>query len=223
MRSVTAGITRPYSAAEAWLYDRLIAPAVMDMKSSVEDRLVAELPPDAELLEVGSGGGQVAVHLATRRPDLRIVGLDLSPEQTDRAARRAASLGNRLRFTTGDVHALPFPDASFDVVLSVASIKHWAEPARGLAECARVLRPGGRVAIIEADRGCRHEDAKRFVSGWRIPDRLRPLALAFFRTFVAGQSLDLDEARALMARLPLSEHRVERIAGTPALLMWGRA
>src|SRR5688572_26339183 len=110
MRSVTAGITRPYSAVEAWLYDTIIAPAVMDMKSAVEDRLVAELPANAELLEVGSGGGQVAVLLATRRPDLRVVGLDLSQEQTDRATRRGAAVSDRVRFVTGSALDVPFPD-----------------------------------------------------------------------------------------------------------------
>src|SRR5215208_73406 len=101
MRSVTSNITAPYNAAEAWLYDTLIAPAVMRMKDAVEDRLVAELPEGAELLEVGSGGGQVAVHLAERRPDLRVVGLDLSERQTERAARRGAEVGARVRFVTG--------------------------------------------------------------------------------------------------------------------------
>jgi hypothetical protein len=85
-----------------------------------------------------------------------------------------------------------------------------------------VLAPGGWVLVFEADRGCRFEDAERLVRGWRMPRALRPFGLALFRTWVAGQALDLDDARALAKKLPLDDVRVERVEGTPGLLLGGR-
>jgi SAM-dependent methyltransferase len=107
-------------------------------------------------------------------------------------------------------------------VVSVGSIKHWPDPRRGLAECVRALRPGGRLVIAEVDRGCLLDDARRFVARWRMPSPLRPLGLVLFRTFVAGQGIDGDDARALAAGLPLDDLQIERIGGTPGLLLAAR-
>jgi ubiquinone/menaquinone biosynthesis C-methylase UbiE len=175
---------------------------------------------EAEVLEVGCGGGQLARSALERRADLRWTGLDTSTEQIARARERNAS-HEGATFVVGDALELPFPDARFDAVVSIASIKHWPDQAKGLSECVRVLRPGGQLLVVEADRGCRLEDARSFVSRWRLPTLMRPLNVVLFRALVAGRSLDLDDARALMSDLPLASWEVTRIEGTPALLMRG--
>lgn len=215
------GFTAPYSAFESYLYDLVAAPAVVALRARVEGALLAGLPPGAALLEVGCGGGQLAAHLATVRPDLRITGLDLSPEQIARARRRTAAVASRVELVVGSALDLPFPASHFDAVLSVASIKHWPDQSRGLAECARVLRPGGALAVVEADRGCRLDDARAFVALMRMPAILRPVTVLFFRTYVAGLGLDLEDARSLAAALPLVAARVERVPGSPGLLIAG--
>jgi SAM-dependent methyltransferase len=220
---VLRDITAPYGKFESLLYDAIIAPAVVGMRAQLEAMLLPRLPPGARLLDVGCGGGHHAIGVARLRPDVVVTGLDLSPQQVERATRRARDVADRVRFVIGSALDLPFADRSFDAVLSVASIKHWADRARGLAECVRVLRPGGAIAIIEIDRGCRPEDARSFVRGWRLPAPMRPIGHMLFRTFVAGQSIDLDDARALLAGLPLEESEVRRIEGTPGLLIVGRA
>ncbi len=209
----------PYTAAESFFYDAFIAPAVEDMSRPIADELVSSLSA-IDVLEVGCGGGQLAQQAMTRRPSLRWVGLDLSAEQVARANKRTAGTSG-VRFVQGSALDLPFEEASFDAVVSVASIKHWPDPAAGLAECVRVLRPGGRLVVVEADRGCHLDDARRFVARWRVPSLLLPISLAFFRTAVAGQAIDLDEARALLAPLPLDDQRAQRIETTPALMMSG--
>lgn len=219
--SVLLDPTARYGALESFVYDRCIAPAVIDMADRVEEKLLARLPTGARVLEVGSGGGQLAVRLAEKRSDLSIVGLDLSPEQVARASDRARSLAARVRFVEGSAMALPFDDGTFDAVLSVASIKHWPDPEQGLRECTRVLRAGGALAVIEADRGCAMRDAQAFVGKWRIPALLRPAALVGFRTFVAGNAFDLDEMRAMVPALGPGEWKVERIEQTPGLVMYG--
>jgi len=219
--SVLLDPTARYGAVESFVYDRCIAPAVIDMADRIEDKLVGRLGPGARVLEVGSGGGQLAVRLADKRPDLAIVGLDLAPEQVARARERARPLAERVRFVEGSAMSLPFDDGTFDAVLSVASIKHWPDPGQGLSECARVLRAGGALAVIEADRGCAMRDARAFIQRWRIPSLLRPAALMGFRTFVAGNAFDLDEMRSLVASLGAGDWKVERIEGTPGLLLYG--
>ncbi len=223
MASVLANATTPYHASEAWIFDTVIAPAIGKLRAQLLDSYVAELPVGARVLEVGSGGGQLALEVARARPDLEWVGVDLSPAQVARATRRTRHLGARVRFVEASALALPFAARDFDAVVSIGSIKHWPDPARGLHECVRVLRPGAPLFVVEVDRGCRWEDARAFVAAWRMPRGLRPLGLVVFRTWVAGQSIDLDDACALLAPLPLSDARAERIDGTPGLLLRGRA
>ena len=218
--SLLSDFTARYSSSEAWLYDRFIAPAVMDMGETVVDDYLRLLPQGAEVLEVGCGGGQFARSQLDKRGDLRWTGLDVSAEQIARARRRNAN-HESAAFVVGDALELPFPDERFDALVSIASIKHWPDQAQGLAECARAVRPGGQLLIVEADRGCRFEDARSFVSRWRFPAITRPINLALFRTLVAGRSLDLDDARALMGDLPLARWEVIRLEGMPAILMRG--
>ena len=218
--SLLSDFTARYSSSEAWLYDRFIAPAVMDMGETMVDDYLRLLPQGAEVLEVGCGGGQFARSQLDKRDDVRWTGLDVSAEQIARARLRNAK-HESAAFVVGDALELPFPDERFDALVSIASIKHWPDQAKGLAECVRVLRPGGQLLIVEADRGCRFEDAKSFVSRWRLPAVTRPVTLALFRTLVAGRSLDLDDARALMGDLPLARWEVIRLQRTPAILMSG--
>jgi len=218
---VLSDMTSPYSAIEAWAYDRFIAPAVERQRDALERELLGRVPQDARLLDVGCGGGQIALALARRRPDLRVVGLDLSAEQVARARKRGAKLADRVSFIEGSALEQPFDDASFDVVVSVASLKHWPDQQRGLSECVRVLRPDGALLVVEADRGCSHDAAKSFVALWRVPSVLRPLSLAFFRTWVAGRSVDLEQARELASLLALARADVRRLESLPALVILG--
>jgi ubiquinone/menaquinone biosynthesis C-methylase UbiE len=60
---------------------------------------------------------------------------------------------HRPSFLVGDVASLPFPDVSFDLVVSTLSMHHWADPTAGLAQISRVLRPGGRALIWDIRPG----------------------------------------------------------------------
>ena len=110
----------------------------------------ASASPDATVLEVGCGPGHLSVRLADEY-GLDVTGLDLDPEMIERAKSNAAqssAIGRRPpTFVVGDVAALPFDDSAFDLVVSTFSMHHWSDPAAGLRELARVLRPGG-VALI---------------------------------------------------------------------------
>jgi SAM-dependent methyltransferase len=118
---------------------------------------VAAVAPDrARVLEVGCGPGRLSIRLV-RHHGLEVTGFDLDPAMIERARANADRRGNtgegQASFLIGDVASLAFPDRSFDLVVSTLSMHHWADPAAGLAEIGRVLRPGGRALIWDLRPG----------------------------------------------------------------------
>lgn len=100
-------------------------------------------------LDVGCGPGCTALALAERGG--HAVGVDLSEAMLEQARRAAAERGVRnVEFRRGDVEALPFPDASFDVVASRFSAHHYADPRRAVCEMARVLRRDGALLLLDS-------------------------------------------------------------------------
>ncbi|GAA4931499.1 class I SAM-dependent methyltransferase [Streptomyces coeruleoprunus] len=102
-------------------------------------------PP--RVLDVGTGSGPAALAAAGAGAD--VTGLDLEPGlvRVARDRARTAELTGAARFVVGDALALPFPDASFDAVLSTFGVMFAPDPARAAAELVRVCRPGGVVAV----------------------------------------------------------------------------
>lgn len=216
-------ITDPYSPLDAWMYDRLFAPTILEMVRPALEQFLGELPPGARVLDVGCGGGHIPIMLAQARADLQLTGIDLVEPQVLRARRRSVHLRERLHFELGDALDLRYPDASFDGVLSVTSVKHWQPRERGLAECLRVLRPGGPLLIAEVDRACTLDSVRRrILAPSALPRFLWPIALPMIRTFIFGRGVDLDECRALLADQPLEKVEVSRIPEHPGIVMRGR-
>jgi phosphatidylethanolamine/phosphatidyl-N-methylethanolamine N-methyltransferase len=104
------------------------------------------LQPGEELLIDGCGTG---LDLPFVPAGVRVTAFDLSPRMVERARVRAAELGLKARIEVGDAMRLPYPDASFDAVLLHLILAIVADPRAALNETARVLRPGGRVAVFD--------------------------------------------------------------------------
>jgi len=105
-------------------------------------------------LDLGTGPGYVAVELVRRRPDLRMVGLDLAAHMVEKASRYAAwtRLDGRALWPQADAHRLPFANGSFDLVFSSFALHHWDDPLRILNEIARVLKSQGRYYVADVCR-----------------------------------------------------------------------
>lgn len=102
------------------------------------------------VLDVGCGHGRSLTELAVLASEGKVVGVDPSDVMTDMAARRAGELValRRVQVVTAAVEALPFPDAFFDKALCVHVVYFWRDLGRSASEIARVLKPGGRLALL---------------------------------------------------------------------------
>lgn len=107
--------------------------------------LLPRLTAGLDLLDVGCGPGNITIDLAARVAPGRVVGIDLV------AVADEATAPDNVTFTTGDVYALDFEDASFDVVHAHQVLQHLTKPVDALREMRRVLRPGGTLAIRDGD------------------------------------------------------------------------
>jgi SAM-dependent methyltransferase len=127
-------------------------PAFQRLRDWAMERLAPQAGETA--VDVGSGAGAVARALALRVGTTgRAVGVEPNAGLRGVAEERSAGLGPSPTFVDGDAYALPFEDASIDVVHCERVWQHLAEPTRAAAEIARVLRPGGRAAVLDSDWG----------------------------------------------------------------------
>ena len=207
------------------IYDRWVSPAVVAaLQLDLHDRLIRALPAGSRLLDVGSGGGQHAVQIAQTRPDLRVVGVDISTTMVkrSRALAERAHVSDRVSFDLGDAMDLRFETDSFDVVYCAGPLKQVPDKPRALRECYRVLRPGGKLLAMDVNRGCSYDDVVNFVNRTPLPKPGRTVLENYFSAYVARQSIDLDEARALWSQLPMRDSDgPRRIPGHPAFVMVG--
>ncbi|MDT7600646.1 MAG: hypothetical protein QOK26_2723 [Pseudonocardiales bacterium] len=132
---------------------------------------LADLRAGQRVLEIGCGTGNLTVLTKRRQPDAEVVGLDPDPGALARATRKAAGLG--IRFDRGYSQALPYPDGSFDRVLSALMLHHLEGEVRTAREALRVLRPGGALYLV--DIGGRVSPSDGFAARRQLrSERLRP-------------------------------------------------
>ncbi len=135
------------------------------------------IPRGARILDAGCGVGGSAIWLA-RTFDVQVIGITPVSSQVERARGFGVERGvsDRVRFAKEDYLHTSFPDASFDVVWAVESICHAADKAAFYREARRLLRPGGRLGIVEYLRTARPLPDRgevllhSWLSGWAIPD-----------------------------------------------------
>jgi ubiquinone/menaquinone biosynthesis C-methylase UbiE/DNA-binding transcriptional ArsR family regulator len=120
---------------------------------------VAALLRLGDVLDVGSGDGAAASSLAPYCRSLTCI--DTNPRMVEAVKERLGKLGH-VRAQVADVHALPFAASSFDSVLVFHTLTYAEHPARAMGECARVLRPGGRIVLLCLDRHKQQEVTARY-------------------------------------------------------------
>ena len=141
----------------AGLYDRMNTVMTAGLHHEWRRRAgdLAQLRPGGRALDVATGTGDLAFELATRvGPGGEVVGIDFSERMLElaraKAGARAEGLGAAtVRFETGNALALEYPDGQFDAATVGFGARNFSDLSRGLAEMARVVRPGGRVVVLE--------------------------------------------------------------------------
>lgn len=134
------------------LLGRLIAFIMSHETKGDNQRAIGTLAvaPGDHVLDIGCGHGRSLTELAVLATEGKVVGVDPSDVMADMAARHAGELiaSGRVQVVTASVEALPFPDASFEKALCVHVVYFWPDLTRALREIARVLKPGGRLALL---------------------------------------------------------------------------
>jgi len=155
------------------------------------------------ILDLGSGPGFLSCELAEEVGTTgRIVGVDISSEMNSIASTRiaAAGLADRVDISEGDATALAFADAIFDAAVSMQVIEYLADPDAALHQLVRVLRPGGRLVIVDTDwdslvwAGTDRRRAARIASAWNehLPDPYLPRSLT---PRLRGAGFEVTEVR----------------------------
>jgi ubiquinone/menaquinone biosynthesis C-methylase UbiE len=134
-----------------WFGSMVMSPLLNRVNRQINETTLQQLEirPEDGVLEVGFGGGSALAMVAGRLAGGIASGVDFSPDmvrQAERRFRRDIAEG-RVRVQLGDVSRLPYPDASFDRVLTINTVYFWPDTLQGLGEIRRVLKPDGRAAV----------------------------------------------------------------------------
>jgi ubiquinone/menaquinone biosynthesis C-methylase UbiE len=120
-----------------------------DIADRCADLALARSPSPGRVLDVGCGTGYLLRRLAQRCPAAtELAGIDAAPGMVQ-ATRQVAAADGRLSFQIATAERLPYPAGTFDLVVSTTSFDHWADQRAGLAQCARVLAPGGYLVLAD--------------------------------------------------------------------------
>jgi demethylmenaquinone methyltransferase/2-methoxy-6-polyprenyl-1,4-benzoquinol methylase len=133
----------------AGLYDRMNSVMTAGLHHEWRRRAadLADLSPGDRALDVATGTGDLALELATRvAPGGEVVGMDFSERMLELARAKAGAL---VRFESGNALALDYADGEFDAATVGFGARNFSDLQRGLSEMARVVRPGGRVVVLE--------------------------------------------------------------------------
>ena len=186
-------------------------------------RLVAAaaLTGSETVLDAGSGAGHTALAVAPHAAT--VVSVDLSAAMLAQGHRLAAERGiTNVAFTVGDVEALDFADASFDLIVSRYSAHHWPHPARALAEFRRLLRPGGRFLLsdIVSLPDPTFDTHLQTVELLRDPSHVRDFAIAEWETMLthAGFRTEIVFTWALRLQFDTWVQRMATPAAAVAML-----
>jgi ubiquinone/menaquinone biosynthesis C-methylase UbiE len=136
----------------AFLEERSQAPDMQAVNQKFCETVAVQ--PGERLLEVGSGSGRLCRMLAPRlHPGGQLIGIDISPEMTTEAQKYALAEGidNGITFETCPAESLPYPVASFDGALAARLLLHATDPEAVIREMKRVVKPGGRVVVMDWD------------------------------------------------------------------------
>jgi ubiquinone/menaquinone biosynthesis C-methylase UbiE len=149
--------------------------------------------PEATVLDVACGPGIVTVGIAAKAK--AVVGFDLTPEMLRQAQDRCAKAGrSNVTFQQGSAAALPFPEHSFEGVVTRLSVHHFDAPQAVLAEMARVAKPGAQLVLADviSSDDARASELHNAIEILRDPSHVRMLPVAELRALITGAGFTIE-------------------------------
>ena len=198
---------------------RILEPEVMDTREEAEaydtmdhsavnaafvERVVELGAREGHFLDLGTGPAQIPIFLAQRCLKVRITGIDLSVNMLTLGEQHVAEAGlvDRITLECVDAKALPYPDQSFDGVISNSIIHHLPDPMAAFREISRVIRPDGLILIRDLMRPDTSEAAQALVDRYAADDTSYQKKL-FYDSFLAA--LTIPEIEAMLAETNLTD------------------
>lgn len=137
-----------------------------EVNQAFVEEAIALAPEQATVLDVGTGPARIPILLCQRRPQWTVTGIDLSQTMLKLGASHVAKaeLGDRIRLDYADAKHLPYPDNSFDLVISNSIIHHLPDPLPALREMRRVLKPHGGLFLRDLVRPIDPESVDHLVA-----------------------------------------------------------
>jgi ubiquinone/menaquinone biosynthesis C-methylase UbiE len=169
------------------------SPAITDAQLTRRFSEAIGLNGNGVILDVACGPGIVTAALAEKARE--VVALDVTPEMLSQARQRCAKAGlTNVTFREGSATALPFPDSSFDGVVTRLSIHHFEEPRRALDEMFRVLRPDGAliVADVVSSENAEESALQNAIETLRDPSHVRMLAPSELLSLIEGAGFQVE-------------------------------
>jgi ubiquinone/menaquinone biosynthesis C-methylase UbiE len=181
----------------------------------------ANVPPAARVLDVGCGPGSLARYLS--RDGHTVTGIDADPLMIDRAQELATDRAGSVNFEVGNVQQLRFDPATFDVALATNVIFLIPDPLAGLKEMARVVRPGGSVAMLNPSPNMTLTAAETLANDQHLEGFARISLINWARAAASNRRFSVTEAQDLFTAAGLTEVAwAEKVGSGLALLVKGR-
>lgn len=135
----------------ATFYNAMSATGIFQSHYEMVARDIMSHCPEGRILDIGTGPGRLLLRLHEQSQKVQLVGLDISPSMVAHARRNVARAGfsDSIDIGEGSASKMPFPNDSFDAVVSTGSIHHWKDPIAGLNEIFRVLKPGCHALVYD--------------------------------------------------------------------------
>jgi ubiquinone/menaquinone biosynthesis C-methylase UbiE len=215
MRHKTADGPRTAGHVLHWArwYDRFGRVLLFGRDTAIREKLIelAAPAPGEKALDVGCGTGTLALALKSSVGTGEVHGIDASPEMIEVAKEKAAKAGAAIDFQVALIEAIPFPDATFDLVTSSLMLHHLPDDLKrtGLDEIRRVLKPGGRFMAVDFAAHS-HSPLGHLLSilghsrGERMVDKLTPMLKDAAFSDVEGVPARHKNFAFIRARRPLN-------------------
>lgn len=198
---------------------RILEPEVMDTREEAEaydamDHTAVNIPfvervvelgaNQGHFLDLGTGPAQIPIFLAQRCPKIQITGIDLSVNMLALGEQHVAEAGltDRVALECVDAKTLPYPDQSFDGVISNSIIHHLPDPLTAFREIRRVVRPDGLILIRDLMRPNTPQAAQALVERYAADDTPYQKKL-FYDSFLAA--LTIPEIEVMLAQAGLTD------------------